>query len=186
MEQCSSTLVRTSNVHGAPRSGPCIPRRTRASSPAESPASRKTKEGRSTDTSAAMARPSRPLQWLMPGPRSLPSVRRYRGSMKAAVHSRYGPPDVVRVMEIDRPAPKDGELLVRVHATTVNRTDCAYRAARPFFMRFVSGLRRPRATVLGNEFAGEVEAVAAASPRSRSATGCSDTTRAPLVRMPST
>ena len=79
--------------------------------------------------------------------------------MKAAVHSRYGPPDVVRVMEIDRPAPKDGELLVRVHATTVNRTDCAYRAARPFFMRFVSGLRRPRATVLGNEFAGEVEAV---------------------------
>ena len=79
--------------------------------------------------------------------------------MKAAVHSRYGPPDVVRVMEIDKPAPKDGELLVRVHATTVNRTDCAYRAASPFFMRFVSGLRRPNAPVLGNEFAGEVEAV---------------------------
>jgi NADPH:quinone reductase-like Zn-dependent oxidoreductase len=79
--------------------------------------------------------------------------------MKAAVHSRYGPPDVVRVMEIDKPAPKHGELLVRVHATTVNRTDCAYRAARPFFMRFVSGLRRPKATVLGNEFAGEIEAV---------------------------
>jgi NADPH:quinone reductase-like Zn-dependent oxidoreductase len=79
--------------------------------------------------------------------------------MKAAVHSRYGPPDVVRVMEIDKPTPKDGELLVRVHATTVNRTDCAYRAASPFFMRFVSGLRRPNAPVLGNEFAGEVEAV---------------------------
>jgi NADPH:quinone reductase-like Zn-dependent oxidoreductase len=79
--------------------------------------------------------------------------------MKAAVHSRYGPPDVVRVMEIEKPVPKDGELLVRVHATTVNRTDCAYRAAKPFFMRFVSGLRRPKATVLGNEFAGEVEAV---------------------------
>lgn len=62
-------------------------------------------------------------------------------------------------MEIDKPAPEDGELLVRVHAATVNRTDCAYRAAKPFFMRFVSGLRRPTATVLGNEFAGEVEAV---------------------------
>jgi NADPH:quinone reductase-like Zn-dependent oxidoreductase len=64
-------------------------------------------------------------------------------------------------MEIDRPAPRSDELLVRVHATTVNRTDCAYRAARPFFMRFFSGLRRPKATVLGNEFAGEVEAVGA-------------------------
>ena len=81
------------------------------------------------------------------------------GPMKAAVHSRYGPPDVVRVIEIDKPAPKDGELLVRVHATTVNRTDCAYRSAKPFFMRLVSGLRRPKATVLGNEFAGEVDGV---------------------------
>lgn len=79
--------------------------------------------------------------------------------MKAAVHTRYGPPNVVRVMEIDKPAPEHGELLVRVHATTVNRTDCAYRAARPFFMRLFSGLRRPKAIVLGSEFAGEVDAV---------------------------
>ena len=62
-------------------------------------------------------------------------------------------------MEVDTPAPKDGELLVRVHATTVNRTDCAYRASKPFFMRLFAGLRRPKATVLGNEFAGEVAAV---------------------------
>lgn len=79
--------------------------------------------------------------------------------MRAAVHTRYGPPDVVRVMEVDKPVPEDGELLVRVHATTVNRTDCAYRAARPFFMRLFSGVRRPKAIVLGSEFAGEVDAV---------------------------
>lgn len=79
--------------------------------------------------------------------------------MKAAVHTSYGPPDVVRIAEVDKPAPKDNELLVRVHATTVNRTDCAYRAARPFFMRVGTGLVRPKTTILGNEFAGEVEAV---------------------------
>jgi len=79
--------------------------------------------------------------------------------MKAAVHTRYGPPEVVRVTEVEQPIPGDGELLVQVRATTVNRTDCATRAARPFFARVVTGLIRPRATVLGNEFAGEVEAV---------------------------
>jgi NADPH:quinone reductase-like Zn-dependent oxidoreductase len=79
--------------------------------------------------------------------------------MKASVHTRYGPPDVVRVAEIETPTPKDNEVLVKVHATTVNRTDCAYRSGKPFIMRIVGGLRRPRATVLGNEFAGSVEAV---------------------------
>jgi NADPH:quinone reductase-like Zn-dependent oxidoreductase len=81
--------------------------------------------------------------------------------MRAAVRTRYGPPDVVRVVEVDKPAVKDGELLVRVHATTVNRTDCGLRAAKPFIYRFFLGLRRPRLTVLGNEFAGQVEAVGA-------------------------
>ena len=79
--------------------------------------------------------------------------------MRAAVRTRYGPPDVVRVAEVEKPAAKDGEVLVRVHATTVNRTDCGLRAAKPFIYRFFTGLRRPRLTVLGNEFAGEVEAV---------------------------
>ena len=62
-------------------------------------------------------------------------------------------------MEVDAPTAKDNELLVRVHAATVNRTDSGYRAAKPFIIRFFSGLIRPRATVLGNEFAGEVESV---------------------------
>jgi len=78
--------------------------------------------------------------------------------MKAAVHTSYGPPDVVRVVEVEKPAAKANEVLVKVHATTVNRTDCGYRAAKPFIVRFFSGLVRPRVTVLGNEFAGVVEA----------------------------
>ena len=81
--------------------------------------------------------------------------------MKAAVHTRYGPPDVVRIAAVQKPTAKDDEVLVKVHATTVNRTDCAYRAARPFFMRLLTGLARPKRTVLGTEFAGEVEAVGA-------------------------
>jgi NADPH:quinone reductase-like Zn-dependent oxidoreductase len=80
-------------------------------------------------------------------------------SMKAAVHTRYGPPDVVRISELDKPAATDNEVLVKVHATTVNRTDSGLRAAKHFINRFVTGLRRPRVTVLGNEFAGAVEAV---------------------------
>ena len=79
--------------------------------------------------------------------------------MRAAVRDRYGPQEVVRVVEVEQPAVTDHDVLVRVHATTVNRTDCGVRAAKPFLYRLVMGLRRPRVTVLGNEFAGEVEAV---------------------------
>jgi NADPH:quinone reductase-like Zn-dependent oxidoreductase len=79
--------------------------------------------------------------------------------VKAAVHTRYGPPEVARISEVDDPAVGDNDVLVRVHATTVNRTDCAYRAAKPFFMRAATGLARPRRKVLGTEFAGVVEKV---------------------------
>ena len=81
--------------------------------------------------------------------------------MKAAVCTRYGPPEVVRVQEVADPTPKPGELLIRVHASTVNRTDCAYRAGQPVFVRVGIGLRGPKAAVLGNEFAGRIEAVGA-------------------------
>jgi NADPH:quinone reductase-like Zn-dependent oxidoreductase len=81
--------------------------------------------------------------------------------MKAAVQTRYGPPEVVRISEVEKPTLKDNEVLVKVHATTVNRTDCACRAARPFFMRLFTGLVRPRAMVLGSEFAGVLEAIGA-------------------------
>ena len=79
--------------------------------------------------------------------------------MKAAVHSRYGPPEVVRIAEVAKPAVTGHAVLVKVHATTVNRTDCGFRAAKPFIVRFFAGLIRPRVTVLGGEFAGVVEAV---------------------------
>jgi NADPH:quinone reductase-like Zn-dependent oxidoreductase len=81
--------------------------------------------------------------------------------MRAAVHTRYGPPDVVRIEEVPKPRANDSQVLVKVHATTVNRTDCAARAADPFVWRFLIGLLRPRVTVLGNEFAGEVRRSAA-------------------------
>jgi NADPH:quinone reductase-like Zn-dependent oxidoreductase len=79
--------------------------------------------------------------------------------MRAAVRTRYGPPEVVQIAEVDQPAPGNRELLVKVHATTVNRTDCGFRSGSPFFVRFFTGLRRPRRKVLGCEFAGEVEAL---------------------------
>jgi NADPH:quinone reductase-like Zn-dependent oxidoreductase len=62
-------------------------------------------------------------------------------------------------LDVDKPTIKGDEVLVKVHATTVNRTGCAFRAAKPFVIRFLTGLTRPRVTVLGGEFAGVVEAV---------------------------
>jgi len=79
--------------------------------------------------------------------------------VRAAVHTRYGPPEVVRITEVDKPKAGDNDLLIRVHATTVNRTDCGYRAAKPFILRLLTGLVRPKRTILGTEFAGEVEAI---------------------------
>jgi acyl-CoA synthetase (AMP-forming)/AMP-acid ligase II len=77
--------------------------------------------------------------------------------MKAAVHTRYGPPEVIRIADVDKPAVTGHEVLVKVHATTVNRTDCGFRAATPFIVRFFTGLIRPKVTVLGSEFAGVVD-----------------------------
>jgi NADPH:quinone reductase-like Zn-dependent oxidoreductase len=79
--------------------------------------------------------------------------------MRAAVHTSYGPPEVVRIAEVDKPTPKNNQVLVKVHATTVNRTDSGFRAGKPLIVRLFTGLIRPKVTVLGNEFAGEIEAV---------------------------
>jgi NADPH:quinone reductase-like Zn-dependent oxidoreductase len=81
--------------------------------------------------------------------------------MKAAVITRYGSPDVIKILDAPKPAPAADEVLIRVHAATVNRTDCGELRAHPFFTRFFYGLRRPRRTIFGLDFAGEVEAVGA-------------------------
>ncbi len=79
--------------------------------------------------------------------------------MRAVVYERYGPPEVLHVADVERPVPGADEILVRSHATTVNRTDCGWRSGKPFFVRYFTGIRRPRRRVLGMEFAGEVEEV---------------------------
>lgn len=79
--------------------------------------------------------------------------------MKAAVLTAYGPPESVRVVQMATPEASPGEVLVRVRASTVNRTDVGYRAGTPHIIRVFAGLRRPKYQVLGTEFAGTVEAV---------------------------
>ena len=76
--------------------------------------------------------------------------------MKASIRRRYGSQDQIKIEDIEKPIPKDNEVLIKVHATTVNRTDCANLTAKPFLMRFVLGLFKPRKIILGTDFAGEV------------------------------
>jgi NADPH:quinone reductase-like Zn-dependent oxidoreductase len=85
--------------------------------------------------------------------------------VKAAVHETYGPPEVLRVAEIERPAPAEDEVLVRVHASSVTRSDCGLRNSEYFFTRAFTGLRRPKRTIAGMEFAGMIEEVGPAVTR---------------------
>jgi NADPH:quinone reductase-like Zn-dependent oxidoreductase len=82
--------------------------------------------------------------------------------MKAVLFDRYGPPDVLRVADVERPVPRDDQVLVRVRATTATRSDCGLRGAEYLVGRLGTGLLRPRRQTIGMEFAGEVEAVGAA------------------------
>lgn len=79
--------------------------------------------------------------------------------MKAAIRRKYVLPNQIKIEEIERPLPKDDEVQIKIKATTVNRTDCANLTAKPFIMRFVLGLFKPRQIILGTDFAGEVVAV---------------------------
>ena len=76
--------------------------------------------------------------------------------MRAVVHDAYGSPEVLRSEDVPAPVPRAGEVLVEVHATTVNRTHCGFRQGKPFFVRLFSGLIRPKYRILGTEFAGVV------------------------------
>ncbi len=81
--------------------------------------------------------------------------------MKAAIYNSYGPPDVLTVTEIEKPIPKNDEVLVKVHVATMNRTDTGLRSANYFISRFFTGLVRPRQPIGGSEFAGEIVQVGA-------------------------
>jgi NADPH:quinone reductase-like Zn-dependent oxidoreductase len=89
--------------------------------------------------------------------------------VRAVVYDRYGPPDVLRLEDVERPVPKVDEVLVKIRATAVTRADCATREANrrsgpavSLISRSISGIRRPKQRILGSELAGEVEAVGAA------------------------
>ncbi len=82
--------------------------------------------------------------------------------MRAVVHDRFGPPEVLRIEDVPEPVPADDEVLVRVRATSVTQTDCHVRRAKPFVWRPMIGFFRPKWRTLGKEFAGEVEAVGSA------------------------
>jgi NADPH:quinone reductase-like Zn-dependent oxidoreductase len=79
--------------------------------------------------------------------------------VKAVVCDRYGPPDILHITDVPRPVPGPDEVRIKIRATTVNRSDCAYRAGTPPFARLFTGLRRPRHRILGSELSGEVDAV---------------------------
>ena len=82
--------------------------------------------------------------------------------MRAVVHDRYGPPDVLRVDDVERPVPEENEVLVRVHASTVTRGEAmGVRSVDYRFTRAFTGIRRPRKTLFGSEFAGRVEELGA-------------------------
>ena len=82
--------------------------------------------------------------------------------MNAAIHQVYGPPEVLKIMEIPKPIPSIDEILLKVHSSTVNRTDAGFRSAEYFISRFWSGLLKPKQQTLGCEFAGEIESVGSA------------------------
>lgn len=79
--------------------------------------------------------------------------------MKAIVYTHYGPPEVATLMDVPKPIHKDNEVLIKVYASTVNRTDSGFRSAEYFISRFWSGLLRPKYKILGCEFAGIIEEV---------------------------
>jgi NADPH:quinone reductase-like Zn-dependent oxidoreductase len=79
--------------------------------------------------------------------------------MRAITYSKYGSPEVLQLTEVPKPVPKENEVFVKVHATTVNRTDCGFRRPDYFLVRLVNGLLKPKIKILGTEFAGKVEAI---------------------------
>jgi NADPH:quinone reductase-like Zn-dependent oxidoreductase len=79
--------------------------------------------------------------------------------MKAAIRTKYGDPSVLSIQNIEKPTPKDNEVLVKIHATTISRTDTGVLLGAPFVFRFFTGLTKPRYQTTGTDFAGQIESV---------------------------
>jgi NADPH:quinone reductase-like Zn-dependent oxidoreductase len=79
--------------------------------------------------------------------------------MKAMVYTKYGPPDVLQLKEVEKPTPKGNEVLVKVHAASANPHDWHLMRGAPFVFRLYTGLQKPKRTILGVDIAGRVEAV---------------------------
>ena len=79
--------------------------------------------------------------------------------MKAMVYKEYGAPDVLKLMEVEKPTPEANEMLIRIMATAVNVSDALLLKGEPFVMRLTGGLRKPKNQILGADIAGQVEAV---------------------------
>jgi len=79
--------------------------------------------------------------------------------MKAIVHHNYGSPDVLKCEEVDKPVPGDNEVLIRVRAASVNPLDWYFMRGKPYFIRIMTGLRKPKVTRPGVDVAGQVEGV---------------------------
>ena len=79
--------------------------------------------------------------------------------MKASIYRKYGPPEVLKIEEVERPIPKENEILVKVHATSIQYADWAFVTGKPIFMRLFTGVVKPREKILGSDIAGTVEAV---------------------------
>jgi NADPH:quinone reductase-like Zn-dependent oxidoreductase len=79
--------------------------------------------------------------------------------VKAIYQTKYGPPETLRISEIEKPVPKDKEVLIKVYASTVNRTDCGWLRGKPVFARIITGITGPKNKVPGTEFAGEIESI---------------------------
>ena len=79
--------------------------------------------------------------------------------MKAIVHEKYGSPEVLQLKEIEKPKPKDNEVLIRIHAATVGLSDIMTRKGVPLLTRFFTGLGKPKNPIPGAEFSGEIEAI---------------------------
>ena len=83
----------------------------------------------------------------------------YQPHMKAAVYTRFGPPEVLQIRDVEKPVPRDNEVLLRVRAASVNPLDWHFTRGRPYFLRIMAGLRKPKITRLGVDVAGQVDAV---------------------------